>query len=107
MLIAQLGGIPSLAVTAVSLVALGATLATSARSREHATTRVMLATHLCVYASLYLLFIGAICDAAFRGPQPGLTALQWTDFGLSAAIMAVVAQTCVARIIRGRDAHAK
>lgn len=94
-------------VTAVSIIALGATSATIARQRRSASPRTALAIHLFVYASLYLLFIGAICDAASRGPDGGLTLAQTIDLGLSVGVMAFVARTCVAALIGGGEAPAR
>jgi hypothetical protein len=95
------------AVTAVSFVALGATIVTIARLHRTALLRSGITIHLFVYASLYLIFIGAICDAATRGPNGGLTLVQTIDLGLSAGVMAFVARICVAAIIGGGDAPAR
>jgi hypothetical protein len=94
-------------VTAVALIALGATIVTIARLDRTASTRSGIAIHLFVYASLYLLFIGAICDAAIRGSSGGLTLAQTIDLGLSAGVMAFVARLCVTAIIGGGDAPAR
>lgn len=93
--------------SAVSLIALGATIATIARLHRAASLRSGIAIHLFVYASLYLLFIGAICDAVIRSPSGGLTLAQTIDLGLSAGVMAFVARACVAAIIGGGDAPAR
>jgi hypothetical protein len=90
-------------VSGMALIALGAT--TSTIARKATSSRAFIALHLFVYASLYLLFIGAICDAANRGPGE-VSILQMVDFGASAAVMALVVRTCVAAIIGGEDAPA-
>ena len=92
--------------TSVSLIALGATIATIARLRGRASLCCCAAIHFFVYASLYLLIIGAICNAAARGPSGGLTLSQTIDLGLSTGVMAFVARTCVAAIVGGGDAPA-
>jgi hypothetical protein len=92
--------------SAVSLIALGATIATIARLHRTASLRSGIAIHLFIYASLYLVFIGAICDAAIRGPDGGLTLVQTIDLGMSAGLMAWVVRACVAVFLRGVDATA-
>ena len=103
-LIAQLIWPVFLVATAVSLVALGATSATTVRQHHTASPGIALAVHLFVYICLYLLFIGAICDASARGPNGGLTLAQTIDLGLSAGVMAFVARTCIAEIVGDGDA---
>ncbi|MCI0334131.1 MAG: hypothetical protein L0228_13010 [Planctomycetes bacterium] len=93
--------------TAVALIALGATFANIARRHRSVSLRAALAVHLFIYISLYLLFIGAICDAAMRGQQDGLSLLQTIDLGLSAGVMALVVRACVVFIIGGGDAPAR
>jgi hypothetical protein len=93
--------------TAFAFVALGSTIATLARFRRVAAGSGIIAIHLFVYMSLYLLLIGAICDASLRSPHDGLTLLQGVDFGVSAMVMAVVVRTCVAAIIKSSDVRAR
>jgi hypothetical protein len=90
--------------TGVSLIALGATKTLLGRPLSASLPRVAIAVHLFVYASLYLLFIGALCDASIRAPRNGLTLSQVIDLGLSAGVMAFVARTCVAATIGDEDA---
>jgi hypothetical protein len=108
MLVAHLVGLPLPIVTAMSLVALGATITTLARLQKKASSpRALLAAHFFVYASLYLLFVGAICDASLRGPQRGLSPSQWIDLGLSAFVMSIVARMCLAHYRGGEDVPAR
>ena len=94
-------------VTAMALVALGATATTIARLRGAAAFRTLMAAHLFVYVSLYLLFVGAVCHAALTGPQDGLTFLQGLDLGVSAAVMMLVARLSLAVVDGGEDAPAR
>ena len=55
-------GVP--AVTAISLVILGATSATMTRLRGHAAFLPILTAHAFVYGSLYALFVGSALHAA-------------------------------------------
>jgi hypothetical protein len=57
-------------VTALALVALGATLATIDRFRTSPALPPVLLLHSAVYGSLYILFIGASLDAAMRADAP-------------------------------------
>jgi hypothetical protein len=90
--------------TATSLVALGATFATLTSIGSMPASRVRITVHLFVYASLYLLLIGAIGDAASRAPKDGLSLPQIVDLGLGTGIMAFVVQMCIAAIADDRDA---
>ncbi len=92
--------------TAVAIIALGATITTVSRPHRAVSLRVGIAVHLLVYTCLYLLFIGAICDASMRGPRDGLTFLQGIDFGVSAALMGLVVKRCLTTIGGGGDAPA-
>jgi hypothetical protein len=93
--------------TAVSLVALGATLAVKSRYIGTAMLRGALVAHLLVYSSLYLLFVGAIYDAAMRGPQRGLDLLHRLDMGLSIGVMLIVVRFSIAAIADSGDAPAR
>lgn len=79
-------------VTAMALVALGATKTVIARFRDSNALRSAIAAHLFAYASLYLLFLGAVCHAGMTGPEDGLTFLQGIDVGVSAGLMTVAAR---------------
>jgi len=90
-----------------SLVALGATTATIYRLRHSGALSCTVVIHLTVYLSLYVLLIGAICNAASRSHAAGLTISQLIDLGLSTAIMAHVAKNCVASLVRATDASVR
>jgi hypothetical protein len=81
--------------TAFAIVALGASLAIVSRSAR----RTVIASNLLVYAFLYLLFVGAICDGAIRTSARSLSILQTIDLGLSAGIMAFISRTCLTEIV--------
>jgi hypothetical protein len=85
-------------VSAMAMVALGATMATIDRFRGTAALRAGVSAHLFAYASLYFLFVGAVCHAAMAGPQNGLTFLQGLDFGASAVLMTLVVRRGVATL---------
>jgi hypothetical protein len=53
-------------------------------------------THLFVYGALYALLIGAIGDAAQRGPMGRLSSWQWLDLGASAPVMIAAASLSIA-----------
>lgn len=89
--------VPSL--TAVAFIALGSTYATIGRLSRSASGRPLLALHLVVYAGLYLLFLGAVCDTAYRSPLGAIPATKLVDLATSAAVMAIVLRTCVGRLI--------
>ena len=93
---ASMPGMP--AVSAMAMVALGATMVTIDRFRGTAALRASLAAHLVVYSSLYFLFVGAVCHAAMAGPQDGLTFLQGLDFGISATLMTFVVRMGVRNV---------
>jgi hypothetical protein len=92
--------------TSVSLIALGATIATITRTANNV-SRAQVTLNLFVYVSLYLLLIGAICDASLRGPRNGLTLLQGVDFGVSAMVMALVMRSCIAAIVKSGDVRVR
>jgi hypothetical protein len=91
----------------MSLIALGATLATLDRLRGMVALRGVVAIHLFVYLSLYLLFIGAVGYSTTTGPQIGLTTHQALDFLVSAGVMALVLRRSLAAMLAGSDATAR
>jgi hypothetical protein len=88
--------------TAVALVALGATI-TTVRISRNTYSPLIVSVHLFVYASLYLLIVAAICDAAFRSSHGGLTLTQLVDLAASTGVMALATRRCVADLIPGDD----
>jgi hypothetical protein len=90
--------------TALTLVALGATIETIARVAHTSSARFLLAANLLSYMSLYLLLIGAICDASLRSARDGITFLQGLDFGVSAMVMVLVVRACIAAIMQSGGA---
>jgi hypothetical protein len=91
-------------VTAMALIALGATAVVIDRCRRAAAWRGVAALHLTVYTSLYLLFVGAMYHAAFTATQDGFTLLQRIDLAASAAIMVLVVRLSLAVVTRNSDA---
>jgi hypothetical protein len=87
-------------VTAMAVIALGATIAAIARLDGSPYASPALAAHLFVYASLYLLFVGAVCHAAMAGGRGGLSLLQAGDLLISAAVMMLVVRTFLAALTR-------
>jgi hypothetical protein len=73
-------------VTAMALIALGATLATAWRYRCSPALPALIAAHLLVYSTLYVLLVGAVLHAAFA-KSAGLDFLQVFDLGLSVGLM--------------------
>ena len=92
-------------VTAMALVALGATSATTALRRTATTTSVVTAVHLFIYLNLYFLFVGAVCHAATLAG--GVTFLSGLDFGASVVPMAIMVRRSLAVIGGGGDAPAR
>jgi hypothetical protein len=88
--------------TAVSLIALGATMTTMRIGRITSSPWIV-AVHLFVYACLYLFLVGATCDLASRGSYAGLALVQLVDLGASVGVMAYATQICVAALIRASD----
>jgi hypothetical protein len=89
--------------TSLALIALGTTLETVGGFRRAANGPGIIAVHLFVYASLYLFFIAAICDASMRQSHGGLSLIAIIDFGMSAGVMAVVARLCITSMVADRD----
>jgi hypothetical protein len=74
-------GVP--AVTAMALVALGATIATLARFRGSEFVLPIVLAHVAIYGALYALFIGATLHTAAPRPGGGLGLLAIFDLVLS------------------------
>jgi hypothetical protein len=91
-------------VTAMAVIALGATGVTANRRHTSPAFCVVIAVHLFVYLSLYFLFVGAVCHAAIQAPPGGLTFLQGLDLAVSVVPMALVVRRSLAAM--GGDAPA-
>jgi hypothetical protein len=96
-------------VTAMALVALGATGATIVRLANHRAAPLLVAAHLLVYGSLYLLFVGAVLHAAAAASPRGLELRLCLDLAASIWPMAVAGKLAVAAVIRrgGEDASTR
>ena len=94
-------------VTAMSLIALGATGATANRLRSAPIFDIAIAVHLFAYLNLYFLFVGAVCHAAFLGSRDGFTFLQGFDLSVSVVPMALVVRLSLAALVGGGDAPAR
>jgi apolipoprotein N-acyltransferase len=70
-------------VTAMTLVAYGATSATMARFRNSPEIMPIVLVHLAIYGGLYALFVGATLHAAFTGSGIGLSGVSVADILLS------------------------
>lgn len=92
-------GVP--AVTAVSLVILGATSATLARLRSHAAILPILTAHVFVYGSLYALFVGSELHASAQSRE-GTHALCVFDLALSIGPLAVALERVWREVNTGR-----
>jgi hypothetical protein len=92
-------------VTAMALVALGATGAAMRRSQGSRSSFAVVAAHFFVYLNLYFLFAGAVCHAAIQAD--GLTILIGLDLGLSVLPMAILVQRSVSAMGRSEDAPAR
>jgi hypothetical protein len=83
-------------VTGMALVALGATVATLARFRNSPNRAAFLLVHVCVYGSLYAMFIGALLHAAARWPDTLLRFLAIADVAMSIWPVALAVELLVA-----------
>ena len=75
------------AVTAMALVAFGATAATVERFRRTSAASIVVPLNLVVYCSLYALFFGATWHKAAIGPQQHLSAIQVADLAVSMTVL--------------------
>jgi hypothetical protein len=91
--------------TALAIIALGTTIETTRGRRRAANHPGLMAVHLFVYTSLYVLFIGAICDASMRRSLGGLSLLEFIDLGMSVGVMVLVARLCIASIFGRKPAR--
>ena len=94
-------------VTAMALIALGATGTTVNRSHSACTFHIVVALHLFVYLNLYFLFVGAVCHASTQAAPGGFNLLRALDLGMSVVPMALVMRGSLAAMIGGRDAPAR
>jgi len=78
------------AVSAMALVALGATSVTLARFRGTPALVPVMLLHLTIYGSLYALFVGATLHAAATRSVDGLNLFAAADLAASALPMAIV-----------------
>ena len=93
--------------SAMGLVALGATAATILHLVQHKNAVLLLAAHLCIYGSLYALFVGATWNAHAVGSRPSWQLVRWLDLTASLCIMALAARwaiVAIGRNDRGEDA---
>jgi hypothetical protein len=90
---------------AMGLVALGATRAMIVRFRSANCLATLLAAHLVVYGSLYLLLVGAAWHKAAGAVERGWMLHHWLDLATSVALMGVAARCAVLAMRRpGRRA---
>ena len=87
-------------VTAMALVAAGATGETCARLAGSPLLPIAVAGHLFVYSSLYFIFVGAVCHAALAKPHGGIGALLILDVAASAFLMAFAVRMAVVAVAR-------
>ena len=76
-------------VTALALVALGATSATVSRLANNRAAAPLLLAHLAIYSLLYVVYVGAVWHGAHSGARQGWHFWQWLDVALSFAPMFV------------------
>jgi hypothetical protein len=86
--------------TGFALVALGATLSTVARYLAGLYVRSVVAVNLIVYASLYILLLGAVFDLGARTTRMELGFIWMLDLACSFALMAFVTGLCLRAILR-------
>ena len=86
-------------ISAMALVAWGATAALGSRMANSPFVGTAMVVHLFVYLSLYLVFVGAVIHAAISGPQSGIGAPLILDCGTSAVLMTMVIRKAVARTL--------
>lgn len=84
-------------VSAMALLALGATYATLARFGHHPALRTILAVHIVVYAGLYALYVGAVCHAA-DSAMGGWSLARTADLAASIWPMLAALRLCLAAL---------
>jgi hypothetical protein len=95
-------GVP--AVTAMALVAFGATSVTLARFRRTPAILPIMLAHLAIYGGLYALFIGATLHAAAR-PGTGLSGIAIVDLALSGCLFAIALERVWCELRTGHAAE--
>jgi hypothetical protein len=95
------------AVTAVALIAMGATSALIARFRCSPSLPVIAGAHLFVYSSLYLLFVGAVFHSAVAKPGGGMSFLLCVDVALSILPMSAAVRIALGAIAGDGDVPAR
>jgi hypothetical protein len=98
-------GLP--AVTGMACVALGASIAVVSRFRGSRALRPVIAAHLLIYASLYLLFVGAVYHASAENGAMEMSAVQALDLALSIVPIVAAARISIAAVVGGGDAPAR
>jgi hypothetical protein len=93
-----LPGIPEL--TAMSLVALGTTLAMIDRYGRHPAFRLLLIAHLTIYVALYLLFLGAVEHRSLMNQGASWGLVHSLDLAISAGMMAAAVRNSLAALRR-------
>ncbi len=92
--------VPALPVlSAMALVAAGATAALCTRLAYSQHAALAIAAHLCVYVSLYSIFVGAVIHEALSGAQKGIAGLWMIDFGASVVLIAMALRKAVGTIL--------
>jgi hypothetical protein len=91
------------ALTAVAMIALGATNATIGRWLDNANLCRHLILSAVIYASLYLLFVGAVLDAAARTSFGRLELPQTMDLVMSVVVMAIAGHKTVTSIMHDHN----
>jgi hypothetical protein len=94
-------------ISAVAIIALGATRVVGLRFGNSPARQALVAAHLVVYSSLYLLFVGAVIHAAFVKPAAGLSILQAMDLTTSALPIIASIRIALGSIAAGGDAPAR
>jgi hypothetical protein len=93
------------AVTGMACVALGATLATISRFRSSRVLCPVITAHMLAYASLYLLFIGAVFHPEDGPTRPNLT--KALDIAMSTLPMFAAVGISIAAVAGADDAAAR
>lgn len=91
----------------MALIALGATLVVVSRFRRSPALPAVIAAHLLVYISLYLLLVGAVLHAAFAKSTSGLSLVQSLDLAMSVGPMVRAIRIVIGSIAGGADAPAR